>query len=139
VAAERFLDTNILLRHLLRDHLVHSPAAAALLKRIEAGTEDAWTSSLAIAEIVWVLSGPQYQLSRPDIRDGLSPLCSMTHLRVEHAEAVQRALDRFAQTNLDFIDCLNAALVEQHDLPELYSFDRDFDRIPEVTRIEPRA
>jgi predicted nucleic acid-binding protein len=43
----------------------------------------------------------------------------------------------FATSNVGFMDSYHAVLVRHHPMPELYSFDRDFDRIPGVRRIEP--
>jgi predicted nucleic acid-binding protein len=49
-----------------------------------------------------------------------------------------RAFDIFAaHPRLDFEDAVSAAIVERMNPAELYSYDRDFDRIGEVTRIEP--
>ncbi len=39
---------------------------------------------------------------------------------------------------MDFIDAINAAFILQsHGPTSLYSFDEHFDRVPELTRIEP--
>lgn len=51
-----FLDTNVILRHLLADHPTLSPAAREILRQVEDGELEVWTSDLAIAEIVFVLS-----------------------------------------------------------------------------------
>lgn len=67
----------------------------------------------------------------------MESILQMSGLRIDDRPALTQAIDRWATTRIDFIDCLHAAIVEALDPPELYSFDRDFDRIPEVTRIEP--
>lgn len=38
---------------------------------------------------------------------------------------------------LDFEDALAIAHMERQGIKELWSYDRDFDRIPEVKRVEP--
>jgi predicted nucleic acid-binding protein len=50
-----------------------------------------------------------------------------------------RALDVYVTfaPHLDMEDALSVAYVESADPPELYSFDRDFDRVPQITRREP--
>ena len=49
-----------------------------------------------------------------------------------------RALDLFAShSSLDFEDALQIAHMERTGVQELYSYDKDFDRVPSVTRREP--
>ena len=131
------IDTNIVLRHLLQDHPEQSPASTALLERIESGEVAGWTTPLAVAEMVWVLAGPVYRLTREQIRDGLSDLLQLPGLRVIDGAALIEALETYASVQVDFIDAYHAALVGNRG--GLYSFDRDFDRIPGITRIEPPA
>lgn len=137
MTAEFLIDTNIVLRHLLQDHPEQSPASTALLERIEAGQVAGWMTPMAVAEMVWVLSGPMYRLAREEIRDGLAAILRMPGLRVVEGEALVEALDSFAAFGVDFIDAYHAALLRPGQ--PVYSYDRDFDRIPGVTRVEPTA
>jgi len=136
VAAEVLLDTNVLLRHLLQDHPEQSPASTALLERIESGVLAGWITPMAVAEMVWVLSGSTYGLTRDDIRDGLSALVEIPGLRVVDNRALLRALELYASLSIDFIDAYHGALAEATG-GVVYSFDRHFDRIPGVTRLTP--
>lgn len=135
----RLLDANIFLRHLMQDHSTHSPAARALFERIAAGEERCWTTPVVLAEVVWVLSGAVYSLGRAAIRDALSGLLAMPDIAIEDRGAVLSGLDLYADSSIDFIDAYHAALLLEQDSPELYSFDRDFDRIPGLRRLEPQA
>jgi predicted nucleic acid-binding protein len=59
-------------------------------------------------------------------------------MTLPHKRMYLRALDLFATTSgLDFEDALVVAQMERQRLPELYSYDRDFDPLASVTRIEP--
>jgi predicted nucleic acid-binding protein len=135
----RLLDTNILLRHLLADHPIHSPAAQQLIRDIERGAETAWTTPLTIAEVVFVLAGKRtYSLSREAIRAGLLPIIELSHLKIPHKRLYRRIFHLYVgHPHLSYVDAYEAALVEQRTPPELYSFDTDFDALPSVTRIEP--
>lgn len=135
----RLLDANVFLRHLMQDHRTHSPAARALLGRIAAGEEKCWTTPVVIAEVVWVLSGAVYQLGRAAICDALSGLLTMPGIAIQERQAVLRGLELYAGSAIDFIDAYHAALLLEQALPEVYSFDRDFDRIPGLRRLEPAA
>jgi predicted nucleic acid-binding protein len=134
----RFLDTNIVLRHVLNDHPTHSPACRRLIASIERGDVDAWTTDLVVAEAVWVLtSGRVYNLARPVVRDGLLPVIEIPRLQFPSKRIYRRVFDLWVSLPIAFIDAVHATLIERRTPPELYSFDAGFDRIPTVRRIEP--
>lgn len=134
----RFVDTNILLRHLLDDHPTHSPASTGLIGRIERGEEQGWMTDLVLAEAIWVLSNRQVRdLSRRDIADLLLPAIGLPNLDLPNKHLYPRIFDLYASSSIDYIDAFHAAQVEQADPPELYRFDLHFDGIPTVRRLEP--
>lgn len=135
----RVLDANIFLRYLTADDPLKSAASRALLERVHRQEEQATTVEVIIAEVVYVLSSPRlYRLSRQEIRDRLQPLLVVRGLHLEHKGTVLRALDLYAShSRLDFEDALIVAHMERQGLHELISYDRDFDRIPGIVRIEP--
>ena len=133
-----FLDTNILLRHLLNDHPTHSPACLALIQAIEQGRLTTWTSDLVIAEVVFVLSSKHvYNLSRATIRDLLLPLINLPGLKLPRKRLYHRVFELYTSFPIDYIDAYHAALLEHRHESEIYSYDTDFDRIPGLQRIEP--
>ena len=136
VADVFLLDTNVLLRHLLQDSAGQSARATGLLERIEAGEFTARLTAMAIAEMVWVLSGVHYRFSRDEIRHALHEVLSIPGLQVGDSEAIGAALDIYAAHNVDFIDAYHAAIAGSSGMT-MVSFDRDFDRIPGTSRIEP--
>ena len=50
---------------------------------------------------------------------------------------IRRALDLYVNHAVDFEDALTAAAMERSGITELYSQDADFDRMENVTRLEP--
>lgn len=133
-----FVDTNIFLRHLLDDVPAQSAAARRLVHEIEQQTVLAWTSSLAIAEMVFVLENPKtYAFPRARLRDVLLPLLSLPNLRIEHKHLYPRVFDLYVALPIDFIDAYHAALISTLRQDSLYSFDTDFDRVPGLSRLEP--
>jgi predicted nucleic acid-binding protein len=135
----RLIDTNVLLRHLLGDHPAHSPAATQLIRDIEQGAVTAWTTSLAIAEVVFVLTSKRtYNLSRTFVRQNLLPIIELPNLGLAHKQLYKRVFDIYVSyPKLSYVDAYEAARVEQGSPAELYSFDTDFDALTTVTRIEP--
>lgn len=134
----RFLDSNILLRHLLNDDPKRSPACFALIQAIEQGKLSAWTSDLVIAEVVFVLSSKQtYNLSRETLRDILLPLVDLAGLKLPRKRLYHRVFELYTRLPIDYIDAYHAALVENRKQEELYSYDTDFDQIAGLRRLEP--
>lgn len=136
----QFLDTNIFLRHLTKDHPTQSPACFALIQAIEQGKFQAWTSDLVIAEIVFTLSSKSlYNLNRMTIRDLLLPLVNLPGIKLTNKRLYQRTLDLYRNLPIDYTDAYNAALIESRKQKEIYSYDADFDRVQTVKRLEPDA
>lgn len=139
MSAAIFVDTNVLLRLLLDDEQSQSAAARELFSAVERGEITVWTSDVAIAELVWVLTGPIMRRERQAVARELALLMELPGLRLENKATMRRALDLFTKQAIDWVDAYHAALLLEQDSPELYSFDRDFDRIPGLRRLEPRA
>ncbi len=134
----RFLDANVLLRYLTKDHPDHSQRAYAFLQRVETGEIEATITEAVLAEVVHVLSSKTlYNLPRTDIQDRLVAMLTLKGMRLRAKGTYIRALDLYATTNVDFVDALLVAQVEQTKDATLVSFDRDYDKIASVTREEP--
>lgn len=134
----RLLDANVLLRHLLADHPVQSPACLALIQEIERGNLVAWATDLVIAEVAFVLSSrSRYGFSPEAIREMLLPLIRLPGLRVARKQLYERIFDIYVDHRIDFIDAYHAALAEHEGDVEIGSYGRHFDRIPGIRRVEP--
>jgi predicted nucleic acid-binding protein len=135
--AERFLDTNVLLRYLTRDDEDKARLALALLTRVERGEEKVVTSPLVIFETVFTLQ-KRYGFPKEQIRDAVSDLLSLRGLELPNKSLYARALELFATENIPFTDAHTAAYMQSHGLTEIYSWDTDFDHIPGIQRVEPK-
>src|SRR5713226_7960388 len=123
-----FLDTNILLRHLLNDDPLLSLTALAIIEAIERGDIEVWTSDLVIAEVVFVLSGKKtYDLSPQEIATLLLPIISLPHLKLPRKRLYRRVFTLYTALAIDFIDAYNAVLMEHRGERTILSFDTDFD------------
>lgn len=136
----RFLDSNIFLRHLLDDVPGQSAACHALFQLIEAEIIRAWTSDLVIAEVVFVVSNPRtYGFNRDKIASALIPLIHLPALKINHKARYDRIFELYARLPIDYVDAFNAAQIESSGNPQIYSYDTDFDRIPDLARLEPAS
>jgi predicted nucleic acid-binding protein len=132
-----FLDTNVILRFLLRDDEAKFQRCYDLLKRAETGEERLETSDLVISEVVWVLESTAYGLGREEIRSRLLPIVRLRGLRMPARRVLERAFDLYVTKSVDFVDAYNAATMERRGLGQIYSYDADFDKLEGIARQEP--
>ncbi len=126
------LDTNVLLRFLRDDHVRFSPAARALFSDASDGKCVLILTEVTVAEAIWVLLS-HYKTRRAVIVEALRKLILSAGIRCIRQEEMMDALNRFASTNCDFLDCYLAALAAASG-DHVATFDRDFDRFDDVKR-----
>lgn len=132
----RFLDTNIILRYLTRDDEDKARRALALMLRLERGEERVATSPMVIFEAVFTLE-KTYGVPRAAIRQRVGDIISFRGVFLPRKDMYRDALDLYASTTLSFADAFNAAFAKRYGVAEIYSWDRDFDRVAGLIRIEP--
>jgi predicted nucleic acid-binding protein len=131
-----FLDTNIFLRHLRGDHADFSPRATALLARIEQGTLKVRTADTVIFETVFTLERV-YKQSKAAIRDAFLPLIELPGIVLPGKRRFRQVFGYYIDKNISFADAYHAVLTESLHLTHIVSFDRDFNRIATLQRVEP--
>jgi predicted nucleic acid-binding protein len=136
MASLPFLDTNVLLRHLRADHAEHSPRATAYLERIEREELKVRTADTVIFETVFTLER-SYRQPKAAIRDALLPLITLPGIVLPRKRRFQTAFTFYVDLNISFADAYHAALMLEQKLSEVVTFDRHFDRIPGIARVEP--
>jgi uncharacterized protein len=122
-----FLDTSILLCHLLQDDPIHSPKASAFLKRIEEGAVKVRTSDTVIFETVFTLQ-KEYRQPKQAISDALLPLLELPGIVLPQKRRYRKVFSLYVERNLPFDDAYHAVLMEHLNLTEIVSFDADFDK-----------
>lgn len=131
------LDANILVRHIVGDAPEHAGRATAFLKRVEDGATTVLLTDTVVFETVYVLQR-FYQIPRPTIRDTVLPLLQLPGMILSGKTGYHRVFDWYVTyPKLSFADCYHAVLVRRLHLPAIISFDRDFDQLPDIARIEP--
>ena len=71
------------------------------------------------------------------IRDIITDLLSIQNIDIEDRTLILDALNIYVNYSISFVDAHHIALMSMLNISEIYSWDRDFDRFPSVTRIEP--
>lgn len=135
----QFIDTNILIRHLTLDDAKKARACYELLQKAQRNEISLTTAEAVITEVVYVLSSSRqiYHLPPEKIRELLYPILSLPGLKIPNRKTYLRALDLYATYPLDFEDAVVVAHMERQKIKEVYSYDRGFDQVPGIKRIEP--
>lgn len=128
-----------IVRYLTKDDPTKAAACHRLIQGIKSGREHAETTESVVAEVVYILSSSKhYNLSHDDVVTNLAPVVQLRGLKVPRKRILLRALALYRQyAHLDFEDCINVATVEPASSSAIVSYDRGFDKIPGVTRMEP--
>lgn len=127
----KFVDTNIFLELLVRRGEKHHQC-----KRLFERTQGLWTTTLVIVEIEWVLRS-FYEATKPRVVEGIRRLLGLQCLEMPDRDVLMEALRIYEEKNVDFTDCINAVLARKEGIDEAYSYDRDFEKMGGIQRLEP--
>jgi predicted nucleic-acid-binding protein len=119
------LDTNVLLRYLLRDDPGQAARAGREIERGERFLIDA----IVLCEVVWVLEAG-YGLSRRDVAATLERLLATAQFEIESKDLAIAALDDFRRSTADFSDCLIGRRNRAAGAEETVTFDRSLKGLP---------
>ena len=137
MTASALLDTNVLLRHILKDRPDHSPRSTALVDRIAAELTVVRLADTVILETIFVLT-IFYRVPRVRIRDSLLPLIELPGMVLPDKDIYPEVFDRWvAEPPLSFADSHHLSLTKHLGLSQIISFDRKIAKDPAVTRVEP--
>lgn len=113
------LDSNVLLRYLLRDEPTQAARAARELER----DERFLIGSAVLCEVVWVLE-TGYGSSRGEIAATLEKILATAQFEIEDKDLARAALDDFRGSSADFSDCLIGRRNRAAGAAETVTFDR---------------
>ena len=117
------LDTNVIIRLLMRDNEEYFKIAEAFFIALEAGEKHAILLDIIIGEIVYVLKS-FYKQDKKYIVDRLKLLLQYENLEVSNRAIVIEALEVYEKRNIDFADAILCAKKNLEGY-EVMSFDKD--------------
>jgi len=132
----KFVDTNVFIRFLTNDIPEKADACEKLFQKTIDKKETLFTTDLVIAEIIWVLES-YYELPRKKVQDMVEKILNTPNLVCQHKNAILNALALYIEKNIDYIDAYNAVILKDKRIEKLYSYDKHYDRIDWLTRLEP--
>jgi len=78
-----------------------------------------------------------YRQPKEAIRDVLLPLIELPGIVLPGKRRFQKVFDLYVERNLSFADAYHAVLMRHLKLTEIVTWDRGFDRVAGIRRIEP--
>ncbi len=121
------LDTNVILRYLLKDNAQLYKQAVILLSPVKSGTAKAHVLEGVLVECVYVLL-KVYSVSRQEIVSALTGLLNYPGVVNSDKERQKQSLVLFRDYNVDIVDALIHVTATENNW-EIASFDRDLRKL----------
>ena len=125
------LDTNVLVRLVLRDNEAQAQRARKLLEAHAHSDASLFVSDVVLAEFAWVLRS-RYALPDEAIAQTLRAMLDNATLALQSRSAAVEALRLFGQGGVDFPDCLVVALAQSCNCKAVATFDQGMRTLPKV-------
>jgi len=129
----RFVDSNVFIYVLVKSPKDDYETAKRILQRIEEG-EAAITNTAVVQEIVdWL----EYNNKRREVEKLLTAINS--YITMKKAEVswneMMEAISDMKKYDLDFVDALTLQTMKKNNVKEIYTNDKDFNRVKGIRRI----
>lgn len=128
----RLIDANLLIRYFTQDDPKKAQKIQDLFRDLK---QTIILPDIIVAETAWTLSS-YYRFDRDEIATRLASLLNLPNLELNR-ELITRTIWLFRNLNISFIDAYLSAYCEIEKLEGIYSYDKDFNKIPQVKRFEP--
>lgn len=119
----RALDTNVLIRFLVRDDARQANIVYRLFKEAEENKDTLFVPLLVVLEVFWVLESV-YEIQRTDILDAIHELILMPILDFEAHSTILHAISQARETRTDLPDLLIAHSARASGSECVLTFDR---------------
>jgi predicted nucleic-acid-binding protein len=129
------LDTNVLLRLVLKDDARRAARAESLLTRCVEKNEACLVTEVVLCELAWVLQRT-YRASRAELLAVLDHLASGSPFAFQDPDLLRQAVASFRQGRQELADLLIGLRGEATGAATTYTFDRGLRRTAEFTLLE---
>lgn len=118
------LDTNLLIRYLVRDDPAQFGRARAEIEAAANRGEPLMINAIVLCEVVWVL-GSAYEYSRTEIANALEQILSTAQFVIEWGDEARQALQDCRTTKAGFTDAFIGRINSSLQAAPTMTFDRD--------------
>jgi predicted nucleic-acid-binding protein len=123
------IDTNVLVRFLVRDNEGQFEKARKLIKREISAGRRVFVNQLVLMETEWVLRS-RYAVTKQQIIEAISSLLDADDLQFEDEPTIEEALFLWRDSAADFADCLIGAKYRRLRCRATASFDLKAAKLP---------
>ena len=116
------LDTNVLVRYLVRDDLEQWKVADEYIKQVKASGKTCFINNIVLCELIWVFKS-YYKLNRDEIVDILDKILRADTFDFENREAAWWSVQQMRKGKADFSDYLISKLNALAGCSETVTFD----------------
>jgi len=117
------VDTNILVRFLVKDDLDQAKLVYQLFKKTEQARSYLFVPLPVMLELIWVLESA-YSIARNDIIEAMADLLLMPILKFEHHPALQEFVHSAPGTSYDLSDMLIGCSARYQGCKTTLTFDK---------------
>jgi predicted nucleic-acid-binding protein len=128
------LDTNVLVRLLVRDDPIQTAQAQRFVASRCTSESPGFINSVVLAELIWVLASI-YQYQRSEVAKAIEALLTGEDRVVEHHDEVRASLQAYKSGRVDFTDALIARINRLRGCEATATFDRKAGRFDGFVRI----
>jgi len=125
------LDTNVLVRWLVRDDERQSIRARSLLESAHADAFTLFVPITVALELEWVLRS-RYDFDKPTVMGVFTALLETQEIEFQDEAALERALHLYRRSTAEFADCLHAGICGMQARSPLLTFDAKAARLAGV-------
>lgn len=97
------LDTNVLVRYLVRDEPRQAEKASSYIRKAIASGESLFINYVVLCELVWVLESA-YGYTKEEISDTLEKILVTKHVEIESKDIVHQAIHDYRDGSGDIAD-----------------------------------
>ena len=131
-----FIDTNIFIRFFVVDNSEEHKKVEKFFNDVVCGNTKYFTNTMVITEIVWVL-GKYYKMEKNHVCENIRLILDTPNILIKEIKILHNTVEIFEKQNIDFIDAYNYSYSLMSNSNEIMSYDKDFDKLDMIKRIEP--
>jgi len=109
--------------------------AVRFLDKLKIGKTKYIVSAYVLSELEWVMRS-FYKENKTDIVEFIESILGIDNIIIENKVNIEKSMRIFEQYNIKLIDSIIAESMNTDD--EIVSYDHDFDKLPNIKRIEPK-
>lgn len=123
------LDTNILVRLLVKDDQRQGEAATAYIRNAVAEEDTCFINLIVLCELIWVLESA-YGYGKSDISNALDKMLATRQFEIEAKDLARHAIQDYRHGKGDIEDYLIGRVNQSHGCNRTATFDRSLKSSP---------